>query len=228
MREKDLHKYIIESDAHNNDILADSLRKRHPEIKQNTATSTGMSLKKPFAKRIAIFVPLVTAAFLAIVLIPTLLLHTGKTVDEPNDNQHPIDEYVISQLDYTVKEYNEINGTNFLYFDWNNVSNYTAIKYINNKTEAFLGLRVSFYNTDTDDNIEYTVCSDDSSLDFLAYNISICTNEKAISKYSVKWATANENSYGIFNYDNYNYYITLKNNSDETRLFELIGILLDI
>lgn len=223
MREQEFHKIIRENSSNNNKALADALRKKHPGISYEPNTDTEMKSKKLIKRRIAIFAPLATVAAIAIVLIPTLLFNTN---DTPNkDLERPVCEYKIEEMDYTIQEYNDINNTEFLYFNWANTSNYTLTRYIHINTQAFLGLSVRLNNIETGDKIEYTICNEDKPLDFLEYNISICTNENAVSDSTVKWAFVNGNSYGIFNWNNYNYYLTLKNDS-EARLFELIEIML--
>ncbi|MBD5131583.1 MAG: hypothetical protein HDT28_03170 [Clostridiales bacterium] len=246
MREQDLHKKIRENKSNDNIALANALKQIHPELAQSENTEKGAHPKKSILKRVSIFAPLATAAALAIVLIPSLLLnndgttnndhnggttsndHTGGTTGgEPlgDSSGGPGCEYIPMELDCTVLEYNEANGTSFLYFEWDNVSDYEVTKYKHYATEDFLGLCVSLCNMETNDDIEYVICPDDHPLDFLEYNIWICKKESTVSDCLVKWFTVNGNSYGIFQWDSYDYYITLKN-SDESRLFELIEILL--
>jgi len=216
---------IRENNSQDNRALADALRKQHPEILRNTDANEGASSKKTIVKRVAVFATL-AAAVTAAVLIPTLLLNTGDATSNPDYvySPTPLPVYKTTELNYTVQEYNDLYNTSFLYFDFSD--DYTVTKYSYTDSENFLGLGVSLKNTETNDDIEYVICSDTKTLDFLEYNIFICDNESTVSDTKIKWATVNNNSYGIFNFDGYGYYITLKNNPDETRLFELIQILL--
>lgn len=224
MKEQDLHKLIRENSSNDNKVLADALKKKHPEIMLNPDVSNDSPSKKSIAKRIAIFAPLATAAALAVILIPTLLLNTNDANDGGDLGQFK-NKYITENLNCTIREYNDLNDTVFLYFEWADTSDNSIIKYSHNNTKEFWGLSVSLNDIETDNRIEYTICTDDSPLDFLEYNISICTKETTVSACSVKWTSLNNNSYGIFNYDSYDYYVTLENDN-EVRLFELIDILL--
>ena len=231
LKEKDFHKIIQESSSKDNRALADRLRSTHPELVRNANACKGIPSKKSISKRIAIFAPLATVAVLAIFLIPTLLVYTGNTTGSGDSSNightpAPSHKYETSELNCTVKEYNELYNTNFLYFDFIDVFDYAVTQYNSASSRVFMGLGVSLNNTKTNDDIEYYICSDADSLGFLEYNIKICINESMILENSIKWTTADNNSYGIFYYDGYGYYITLKNNPNETRLFELIEILL--
>lgn len=223
LREQEFHKVIRENSSNDNKILADELRKLHPEIMHTSPKGSEMQTKKSVKRRVAIFAPLATVAVVAIVLIPTLLLNVNNTNN--NDWGRPKREYNIEEVNCTLEEYNNLNNTSFLYFGWANISDYTLTQYTHSNTKAFLGLSVRLNNVETGDKIECTICIEDNPLDFLKYNISICTNDNTVSNCAVKWAFVNGNSYGIFNWNNYNYYLTLKNDS-EARLFELIDIML--
>lgn len=227
MKEKDFHKIVRETSSNDNEILYNALAKKHTELTHKAKESEGKA-KKKFSARFftAVFAP-VAAAVLVAILVPTLLLNNRDAPDNNDAHKTPIRQYIVTQLSCTVAEYNEINNTNFLYFDWANVTDYKVIEYSQQTTKTFLGLKVSIVNTETSDNIEYTVCKENDPLDFLENHSKICTNESVVSDCSVKWTTVNDKSYGIFNYDNYDYYITLKDNSDETRMLELIQFLLE-
>lgn len=230
MREQELHKKIREDKSNDNRLLAVALKKKHPEIMRNASVKKSASPKMTVAKRVAVFAPLAAAAVLAVVLIPTLMLPSDKSGSAPPDedglNSSPVvQRYNVTQFDGTVQDYNEINGTDFLFFDWDNVSEYTVTEYSQVTTEAFLGLSVKLKNSETNDRIEYIICNDAETLEFLEYHIWICNNESTVADSSVKWATVDSDSYGIFNSGGYDYYITAKN-SGESRLFELIAILL--
>ena len=225
MKEKNLHKIIRNNSSIDNSALANALRKKHPEIARSTPASNNKSIKKSIAKRIAIFAPPVIAAVLAIILIPTILLNCTNTPDDKKSCTSMESDYTLSQVDYTVKEYNDIYGTNFLYFDWSNTTKYIVTEFSQLKTKEFLGLGVNISNEETGDNITYVICAKGHSLDFLENNIRKCKNERMVSECSVKWITDDYNTYGIFLWNDYDYYITIKGNN-ETRLFELIEILL--
>ncbi|MCH5163267.1 MAG: hypothetical protein J1G38_07270 [Clostridiales bacterium] len=227
MREKDLHKKIRESGAkEGNDALYSALSKMHPEISRAETADKEKHKRKFTALFWAVFAP-VAAVVSAAVLVPTLLL-TGNTQDDlVGSNQSGAkSEYKVSMLDCTVIEYNERNGTSLLYFDFAELSDYALTEYVHVETEAFCGISVRFVNPETNDDIEYTVCPTTEPLDFLKYNISVCKREQTVSERSVKWGASGVNCYGIFEHDGYEYYLTLKNNRDETRLFELAEMLL--
>lgn len=225
MKEKDFHKIIRETGSNDNDVLYKALAQRHPEIKPQANASDGKPPKKFNARFLVAVCASVAAVVSVAILAPALLLNNGDVSDNDAHNT-PSRKYAEAQLFCTVAEYNEINNTGFLFFDWDNVTDYRLIEYSHISTEAFLGLSVSFVNSDTSDSIEYAVFKEKEPLNFVENHLKICTKESAVSGRSVKWTTVNNNAYGIFNYSDYDYYVTLKNNPDETRLFELIQTML--
>lgn len=226
LKEQDLHELIQKNSSYDNKSLANALKQQHPEVFQNSISNKDASSKNSIKKRIAIFAPLAAAGILAVVLIPTLLLNGGSTGTSGKEYTPPPIKYTISELDCTVQEYNELFNTRLLYINWTETTDYSVIKYNSVDNDKFLGLSVRLKNTETNDNIEYVISSDTDRLIFLKQNIMICNNESIVMNYTVKWTTQNNNSYGIFYFEGYGYYVTLKDNPDETRLFEYIETLL--
>lgn len=138
----------------------------------------------------------------------------------PGDSSAASRDYQPIIQGYALQDYNVIHNTSFLCFDFPAADN-TLVEYRNTITQAVLGLQVSLIDATSGDNIQYVICADPSRLDFLEYNISVCKNEQNVNGYQVKWGEVNNNAYGIFDYGNYGYYVTLKNNN-RSRLFELI------
>lgn len=226
LKEQDLHELIQKNSSYDNKSLANALKQLHPEIFQNSISNKDVSSKSRIKKRIAIFAPLATAGVLAVVLIPTLLLNGGSTGAPGNEYTPPPIKYTISELDCTVQEYNELYNTKLLYLNWIDTTDYSVIKYSSVDNDEFLGLSVRLKKTDANDYIEYVISSDSDKLIFLKQTIIICNNESSVLNYTVKWVVQNNNSYGIFEFDGYSYYVTLKENTDETKLFEYIEELL--
>ncbi len=238
MREKDLHKIIREESSNDNTKLYNAIAEKHPELTQKAAKPEHKPRNNLAVVLAAVFAPVSAAVLAAVILIPTLVLRNGSLNERPGTSGtgFPTEDssfitqsglqYDYTNMNYTVKKYNEVYGTDFLYFDTESLVEYRVTEFSHKNTDAFLGLRTILTDRTTGYDIEYTVCKAKAPLDFLVYGICVCTNTATVSDCSVKWAVAKGNSYGIFDYDGYSYYITLKSNPDETRLFELIEILL--
>ena len=226
MKEQDLHKRIRQNASNDNMRIVNELKELHPEI--------GSASEKPrrnsLARKVAIFVPLAAAAVVAVVLIPTLMLQGGEksggsisapeSPDQSGDAARPL-EYELNKLDTTIKEYNENNGTSFLYFDYGAdvgvVYEYTSIK-----TGDLWALTVNY---SAEDEIEYRVVADSAPEIFTERYYSLCDTDTEISGVSVKWGSSFHCVSALFDYESYTYCLDLKNDG-RARLFELIEILI--
>ncbi|MCH5350610.1 MAG: hypothetical protein J1F39_01400 [Clostridiales bacterium] len=230
MKEQDLHKRIRQNASIDNTRLANELKELHPELD----LSSEKPPQKSITRRVAIFAPLAAAAVVAVVLIPTLLLrgggYAGSAPESPDSGSAPESpggsdpqptEYAEKKLDITVKEYNENNGTSFLYFDYGADAG-TVYEYTNRETGELWALTVKY---NAEDEIEYRVVADSAPREFTDYFYSACDTDTEITGLSVKWGDSSVGVCALFDYKSYTYCLELKNDG-ETRLFELIEILI--
>ncbi|MCH5155733.1 MAG: hypothetical protein J1F69_03925 [Clostridiales bacterium] len=236
MKEKDLHKIIRETGSEDNDILYKALAEEHPELKREVSADKSAPAKRSVAWRTAVFASLAVSLVLNVGLTTALTttiisteLNSDKTKDDNSGQNSPsfTRDYTTELWDCTVNEYNEKNGTSFLCFDLDSVDGCYVVEYTHVKTGEFLGLKAKVCLTDADEVINYVICPDNYMLSFLNYNVRICKNEATVAGHSVKWAAKYRESLGIFSHNGYDYYFTLQEKEDETRLFELIEILLE-
>lgn len=238
MKEKDLHKIIRDGGARDNTLLVDALKAKHPELA--TAEASAHDRNRIYKRLTAVFTTLSVAEAVALVLVPSLLLSGGNSSLPPADNGviTPSNydwwggygggspDYQETRTNYySLQEYNQANNTSFLFFSTVDYD-YRIYEISSAYTDEFLGLQIDFKYEYDEESIGYKVCDKGVTIDLLSSHISICTNESAISDCTVKWGeTAWGSSYGIFSYDNYDYYIFVSN--DKSRLFELIQELLE-
>lgn len=223
LKKKDLHKIIRDSGAQDNTLLVQALKAKHPELADKPKTNEKRNRK--FKWLVAAFATLSAAEALALILIPTLLPSGGKPTP-PNEilnGQGQSTPYKTTKINSSMQEYNEAHGTSFLFFDTVEYD-YRIYEHRDINTDEFLGLQVTFICEYGDERVGYTVCAEDVAMDYLSYDIQICTNKSAVSDCAVKWGTSYGTSYGIFSYGNYDYYVYVSGST--SRLFELVQDLL--
>lgn len=235
MKEKHLHKIIRDSGTRNNTLLADALKAKHPELKATEAQPHNRR-NRIYRRLTAVFTALSVAEALALILVPSLLLSGGNSSLPTGGGTRPpagppsglggdaqTSYYRCKNMNCSVQEYNQAHDTNFLFFSTVEYD-YKLYEY-RSFGDKFLGLKVAFICDYYDEHIGYKVCAKDAELDIVSYDISVCTNEGVVSDCPVKWCTTDYgSSYGIFSYEDYDYYIYVS--GDTERLFELIQELL--
>lgn len=167
------------------------------------------------------------AVCLAIILPCVLLL-------KPDKSGVPTDKYCVdadihsTDSPYSLKEYNELYGTEFLYLDWyDGNAEYTTNIRVLASTGEKVALYEDYLNIGTRDRVQILVAKPSlhtESLDDFTY---ICSLPYKVGDTTVGWANGIYDLYAVFTYGEYMYYVTLKDSVDQARFFEILDELIE-
>lgn len=119
-------------------------------------------------------------------------------------------DYTIVDTQQTLKEFSAQRGEKILYFDWYEITSFRASKVaeLNSKHEV-----VCFFETICDENtgneLAISITDDHTVLDILERYDVIC-NQTSAKDDRVKWGNGEIDSYAMFDYKGYKYYIMVK------------------
>lgn len=225
MNAKDFHKIIQETNACDNSAMAESLQADNPELFINTKT-THTSNSRKVKKRVAIFVPLVTAVCLVAVLVPSILLTQNITTESGNYYCYSGDYYIYF-CDKTLKEFSSESDNKILYFDWYDIgTDCVTSEYKLKITGTTVCMNESIFNLETEDYIDLYVSPSKYILDKFIVDIDESNEMITPNNNTIKYYTDTENSFGIFTYNSYTYYLKLMYNTDKQRLCSLVDELI--
>lgn len=228
MKEKDVHKIVRDNKSNDNDILANALKAELPQPSSRSVGGKKPSRRMPLGAMLAaIFAPVAATVTVLAVCLPMVLTGENKpTGDDLDSSRPPVVDYVASTLDHTVKEYNELYGTDFLYFEGQPIVEQYVVKYSSKADGAFYGLKVGCKDVATDSDVEYAICSRTAPRYYLEFDFTQCTETAEAADIAVKWTAKGGNVYGVFDHGGHDYCITIDNERNENRLIELVELLL--
>ncbi len=201
------------------------LKEMHPELFPAVEKSENKKFNK---KWFGLIIPTVSVATGLAIVLPIVLVGNNAVVPpQPNDRYCSLSEYSLVQVDETIEQFNENSGECYNYFDWYDISeDILSCQYIDNTSEDILGLSESMYNTELEICVELCATPKNIHLEDLEAKKNNCSNENIVNGNKVLWEKNDNQTYGVVEYDNYRYYVTLIYSNDENQLFTLIEELL--
>ena len=201
------------------------LKELHPDLFPQREQVT----KKKFNKKwFGFIVPTASVAVGLAIVLPIVLVGNNAIIpNEPFERYCSSSEYSLIEVDETIKQYNAKANVSYCYFDWYDKSeDILSYNYIDNANNDVLGVSESMYNIEIDIVFELSATPRNIHLEDLETKKNICTNEITINNNKVLWKKDDNQSFGVVEYKNYRYYVTLLFSNDETQLFSLIEELL--
>ncbi|MCM1295831.1 MAG: hypothetical protein NC311_09845 [Muribaculaceae bacterium] len=177
-------------------------------------------------------VTVISCCFVAVcvaIILPCVLLLGGKDTGGVNDSRYfGVGEIRAQRSQYTLKEYNNIFGTDFLFLDWYGEPNDCLTDILSiRESEERIGLRESITNIGTLDSIQIQLMKTNVHVDYLDELADLCAIQITINGTQVDWSYQNEDLFAVFENGDYRYYFTLHGSSDDERFFELLTELLE-
>ncbi len=222
--EKKFHKLIQSHGREERDAILADIYARMPELAPKSKPA------KKFAKRnmwFAIGAPVAAALCLAVIL-PCVLndRKPQNIIPLPTFRFVSSDNYVTSS-GTSIKEYGESNNISFDYFDWYAHSELDVTTIYTQKSDnSFLGISEVLLNTQTSEELQLFIADAKIVVDVMKPIVEACVNVKSDDR-SIRWGITSFDTHGMYEKDDYIYFITLIGVKNENRLFELVAELLD-
>ena len=166
------------------------------------------------------------AVVLCAIIIPVCMLNSGNGGGGVNSNVPNI-PYQVIDSELTVKEYNEANGTNFLYFDWYDSVECKTELYVSIETQELWVIEET-WGSDSNGSIELSAIINGSKISYYSHFMSFCINETLIGSCTVNWNISEDGKtfYAAFLHDNIKYCLFVETFDTEPPfglLYELLG-----
>lgn len=216
-------KLVRATGAEERDSLLEDIRSRCGLARQEHK-------KKAFTwGRLAAVISCFVAVACVAIVLPCVLLRGNEDTGGENGNRYfGIGETMTQRSQYTLKEYNELFGTDFLYLDWYGEPNdcLTDILLVM-ETEERVSIREGIINISTFDSIQIQLTKTNIHLDYLDELADLCEIQATVNGTRVDWSYQSEDLFAVFENGDYRYYFTLYGSNDDEHLFELLTELLE-
>ncbi|MCH5161603.1 MAG: hypothetical protein J1G04_06190 [Clostridiales bacterium] len=150
-------------------------------------------------------------------------IHYGGGGDLGNSGGAPQPtSYHVVDSDLTIKEYNEEYGTDILHFDfYDDASSCTTKLYVDNRTDEMFCIEERMVSVSVG---TVTLMSEENGAEesVVGEYVYKCTLTQELDFGELKYIVTGGNVYGLFEYGNRRYGVTLENETNAQRLFELL------
>ena len=136
------------------------------------------------------------------------------------------DQYQGTKTDMTLKEYAKENNKELLYFDWYEKADWleNTIYQLNN-TNEIICFQEDMINGETGIFISLYVVDDKIKMEMLDSFYTRCEEKNTVENIEVYWNYSMKEANAYFEYNNYNYYLTVDAPETSETILELIGTL---
>ncbi len=226
--EDKFHKLIQTHGQKERDSILKDIYAQMPELApKSKPVKKRMSLRQ----KLFISMPIVAVGVCAAIVLPCVLIDNNPQTSIPTTYKYVlgVDYETKTENASTIKEYNEKQGAELLYFDWYEaVEEIITVNYVRKNAKEVLSIKENAITLNGEESITLAVVKNNFELDVYS-GYSVCSGTHNIGEVTVKWysATNNNNAMGFFEHNGYRYYITLEWSADENRLFELVNELLN-
>lgn len=176
--------------------------------------------KFPMGRFVAIASSCVLVATVAAVTIPRFL-------PPKDDTRYRTQaDYEKFSTDMTLKEYAQEIGKELLYFDWYEEAELIENTiYKLNETNEIICFKEDLINGETGQSIKFYVVDVKTKMDILEPFYTRCRDNSQVKNIEICWNYNINESNAYFEYNEYNYYLTVDSPETSETILELIGTL---
>lgn len=218
-RERKFHNLIKNQNLEEKDRLWEKIEKELGN--ENITVVVPRKKKFPMGRFVAIASSCVAVVTVAAVTISHFLPH------EENDNRYRTQaDYEKFSTDMTLKEYAQDIGKELLYFNWYEEAELIEDTiYKLNDTNEIICFQEDIINGETGQAIKFYVVDNKTKMDILESFYTRCRDTTQIKDIKVYWISGLNEANAYFEYDHYNYYLTVDAPESSETILELIGTL---
>ena len=144
----------------------------------------------------------------AILITAILLIVLVPRKSDGNDSFGSSKEYLTVTSEYTIKDYAEQTGNDFLYFDWYDQTEYKDNIIKSKVTGKIICYNETIYDMDTGYAITFNITNSTTEIDSLnKYNS--CSNIENIRGIEIKWTKDSSLYFATFEYKGFKYYMEI-------------------
>lgn len=217
-RERKFHNLIKNQNPEEKDRLWEKIEK---ELGNENITVVVPKKKKfPMGR----FVALASSCILVVTVAAVTISHFLPPKDDTRYRTQA--DYEKFSTDMTLKEYAQDIGKELLYFDW-----YEEVELIEdtiyklNDTNEIICFQEDMINGETGQSIKFYVVDNKTKMDILETYHNLCSQKSEVKDIQVHWISGLKEANAYFEYNNYNYYLTVDVPETSETILELIGTL---
>lgn len=217
-RERKFHNLIKNQNPEEKDRLWEKIEKELGN--ENITVVVPRKKKFPMGR----FVAIASSCILVVTIAAVTISHFLPS--EEGTRYRTQGEYEKIQTDLTLKEYSRNNEKDLLYFDWYDsaelVKDYV---YQLNDTKEIICFEENIISGETGQSIKYCVVDTKTKMDMLESFYTRCKEKNTVENIEVYWNYSMKEANAYFEYDHYNYYLTVDAPESSETILELIGTL---
>ena len=217
-RERKFHNLIKNQNREEKDRLWEKIEKEAGN--ENITVVVPRKKKFPMGRFVAI-----ASSCVLIVTIATIAVWKFHP-EEAGPRYCTQDQYQGTRTDMTLKEYAKEINKNLLYFDW--YENAELVKdyiYQLNDTNEIICFEENIISGETGQSIKLYVVDTKTKMDMLEFFYTRCDKSIQVKDIQVNWIFSLKEANAYFEYDHYNYYLTVDAPESSETILELIGTL---
>lgn len=215
MREKDIHNLIEQEEAEAKQRIWERIK---PQLDLEPRPKQQPVVKKKTWKWATLAIALVCIVTLSIVLPLTL------RDDGPKVRYCDVNEYIISDLGQTLREYTVEHEEKFMYVDWYDIAEErnSRYAYLVEDENDIVFFEEYFINGETGEELNFAVTDSRTRVDRFDAYYDNC-EELVVKNLTVNIKSfSRKDSYATFEYKGYIYYLQLSFGDGQERLVEII------
>ena len=218
-KERKFHNLIKNQNQEEKDRLWEKIEKELGNEK-NITVVVPRKKKFPMGRFVAI-----TSSCALIVTVATIAV--WKFLPEEDGPRYCTqDQYQGTKTDMNLKEYAKENNKELLYFNWYEKADWIEnTVYQLNDTNEIICFQEDMINGETGTFISLYIVDDKTKMDKLESFYTRCEEKSTVKNIEVYWNYSMKEANAYFEYNNYNYYLTVDAPETSETILELIGTL---
>lgn len=225
-KEQDFYKAIEQSNAEEKELIWEKIETQRVNENEKVEADGEVLIKSKKPLPYLISIPIV----LILLGVGIFLICKFTIKNDLNEFRYcTFDDYYISETDLTIKQYNESNEKDMLYFDWYDTTEYYADSYFRlNSTDEII-CHIEEIVDENDNYITLYVTDKYTEIDILKMYSDNCLSSLTVGAVEAKWGVAvtADTAYTTFSYNGSNYYVVIEGKCDQEYIEYLLKNLID-
>lgn len=213
-KEQDFYNKIQQSNAEEKELIWKKIEPQLVDKIDEVETDGEVLIKKSRPSRSLLIIPI------ALILIGVAIFLICKFTVKNNINDFRyciLEDYYSSETDLTIKQYNEINEKDLLYFDWYDTTEYYTDSYFRLKSTDEIICLIEEIVDENGNYITFYVTDNHTEIDVLKMYSDNCSGSLTVGTVKANWglSTTEDVAYVNFSYNSYKYFMVIDNDCDQ-------------
>ena len=226
-KEQDFHRLIEQQDTERKEELWKRIESQTEEVDDvsNSCNTLAKTRKNVINNKNLLIISSVFLLVAVLTLVTVILIPKNNEID--NLRYCKDGDYYIIKSDITLKQYANQNNLDILYFDWyDEIDYFEEQQFKLNDTDEVICLQEEIIDINGIYLLFY-VTDDKTELDLLSIFSDLCIETTTIGATEVKRSINSRDSYAMFAYNGYRYYLKAEEVIEQDYVLSLVNDLLN-